>query len=228
MDHRQLRESPCNAGQAHCPVLLTSYSSTDCILIQHLWSSHDIIDIQDTEPDLTVFASASDKAAWEHKAAEYFGRKYYGLARQAYHNAGLSHEAHIAEAYLLREEAEGHALISVRRKAYETAACAFCDVAIAASADARSTYYRIAGECLLLVPNEARAAEAFQMGSEFTQAIQLYRRLGNFEQVANILQTHQAEVEPETEGQMRYASRLYYLITKKFKYVSDPLRSDVL
>ncbi len=172
---------------------------------------------------MSVFARASKKEAWDHKAHEYFNRKYFALAKQAYSNASLLHEAKVAEAYWLREEAGLYvATIAspARRQAFKAAAEAFGGIASAAGNDESHAYYRIAGECFLEVPDEPRAAEAFYMGCEYTQAIQLYRQVGNFERVAEILVQREREVEPDTAQRVRYASQLFYLISRKFRCVS--------
>lgn len=186
---------------------------------QRIWEKNDEIDWQECAPDIHLFASASTKAMWRNKGYEYFGRGYYDLARKAYRNAGLLHDAAVASAYLLRENAETLYSSAVqvvdrggRSHAYREAANAFDEVAPGAHGEDRSAYYRIAAECFLQIPDEARAAVAFENARDYNQAIKLHRGVGNFQQMIQVLCEMKDALKPDTLLKVQYASQLFCLL----------------
>lgn len=166
---------------------------------------------------------ASDRAAWAKRADDYFHvHKDFNHAQRAYRKAGLLYEAKIADAYFCRQKATLHDRTdgsSARSSAFSEAAAKFQALALVSSEAGASSYFRIAGECYLQVPEYDRAAKSFLMAGEVTQACLLYRKLGNFEQVVEILRERSTEIKTATEQNVRYAARLFYLTLRKFKCV---------
>ena len=173
---------------------------------------------------MSNFASPSDKSAWARRADHYFHVcKDFAHARQAYCNADLPYEAKVARAYLRRQQAlrqsEAAGDKHARSKAYRDAADEFYTLAGEAPPLKQDTYFRIAAECFLQVPDDVSAAESYIMSHNPTQAILIYRRLGDFSQIVKVLHQHRTELENSVEAQARYAARLFYLKNRDFKCV---------
>jgi hypothetical protein len=176
--------------------------------------------VQANDPDISQFASASNKSLWEKKAKQYFSQRYWRLARQAYENAGLLREASIATAYYLREHAmrfprDDDETRAARSKAYMEAAHAFSQVApTATNADDSRSYYRITAECFMEVPDETNAATAFEQGRLFSQAMELYHRHGDLERTVQLL-CGQYDLEPGIIDRVRYDAQLFCAINAR-------------
>ncbi|KAI0693636.1 hypothetical protein BC835DRAFT_1415776 [Cytidiella melzeri] len=192
-------------------------TSSNIESMQHIWEQREEIDLTRDDLDISEFASASSKSMWERKAEDYFKRAYYSHARKAFYNAGLYHEAAVASAYHLRESAEcvfTTIASRARSNAYNKAALAFDEVASATTSIEKYSYYRIAAECLLKIPDEGRAAIAFEKALHYIQALELHRNGGNFERTVQLLRDHE-DLEPATVFKVKYASQLFCLINVK-------------
>lgn len=159
---------------------------------------------------------------WKRKAYEYFQRGLYDLARRAFRNAGLTHNAAVASAYVLREFAD---LSSITVGAYERgerysrAAIAFDQVASETDEAQKLVYHRIAGECFAKVPDHGRAAASFENALDYDQAVRLYRDAGNFERTIQLLCEHKDALKPDSLLKVQYALQIFCLLNGRTRSV---------
>ncbi|KAI0089802.1 hypothetical protein BDY19DRAFT_992766 [Irpex rosettiformis] len=201
--------------------------------VRRIWEKNNEIDWQENYPDVSEFASASSRSTWQRKAYEYFVRGHYDLARRAYLNAGLLQDAAIASAYMLREYAEltsRTATASERSKRYSKAANAFDQVASETAEEEKLSYYRIAAECFMKVPDNRQAAIAFDSALDYNQAIRLHRDVGNFERTVQLLCENKNALQPDSLLKVQYASLIYCLLNRKIgdAYKISPDNIDLL
>lgn len=160
--------------------------------------------------DFSKFASASATSEWARKAKEFLADHRYGLAAQAFHMARLFHDADIAKALHLREQAE---LVPVgsRPEALRKATEAFKKAAHeSCSDDERFQLFCDAAGCLLEIPDIQTAASTYVEAHAYTRAVQLFRSIAKFNSALRVVHQHHGEIESATAENVTYAARLYY------------------
>lgn len=124
--------------------------------------------------------------------------------------ACLFHDADIANAFHLREQAE---LVSVghRPHALREATEAFMKVAHKSGPDnERVKFFSEAAECLLEIPDIQTAASTYVEAHAYTRATQLFRSIAKFKSALWVVHQHHGEIEPATAEKVTYAARLFY------------------
>lgn len=108
---------------------------------------------------------------------------------------------------------------STRPAAFESAAQAFLGCArdaLEGGSVKYKLYYQLAAQCLEEAGNVMQAAENYRIAENFTKAVVLFRKLGKFDDVYDIITNHSGKVSPEVLG-VKDVTRLYYLVDKKFR-----------
>ncbi|KAF8816728.1 hypothetical protein BYT27DRAFT_7237858 [Phlegmacium glaucopus] len=191
--------------------------------MRELWLS--LGQIQNCLPgnEFSDFAAPSSKEDWEKRAKEFFNLKQYALARDSFMKASNLRSAAIANAYVRQDIAQkipNHlGNIRTRTAAFESAAQAFLVCARDALKGGSVTYkryYRNAAECLEEAGNVIQAAENYRIAEDFTKAVLLFRKLGKFEDVYDIITNYGDKVAPEVLESVKDVTRLSYLTEKKF------------
>ena len=126
----------------------------------------------------------------------------------------------VSNAYVLRDIAEkmpNHlGTAKTRPAAFESAAQAFLACARDARESGSKTYkdcYQLAARYFGEAGNIIKAAENYRIAENFKMAAHLFRKLGKFDDVYDIITNHGDKVAPEDLD----ITRLYYLREKKFQ-----------
>lgn len=178
--------------------------------LQDIWAAKGEIETPTDGLDLSQFATASGQEEWARRGRDFFREARYKLAAQAWRMAGLLHDAAVANAFYLRDQVEVTSSTGLlRSKALKEAAEAFLLVARDEPIQARQDEYHVAGaECLLRVPDTAKAAFTYAQGREYTRAVQLFRSIAMFDEAIGIIRQH--SVNPATAAKVTYVAKLYY------------------
>lgn len=160
-----------------------------------------------------------------------FERKRYIQARHCYERAKMPLEKGIANAYFLREEARKRPTDTpqrskAREQAFSLAANAFLSCAEGAE-KAKIQYFRTAGDCFEASREGSRAAEAYHLAGDFTRAVQLYRKLGKFDEAIHVINLHRSQVTPTVVQEVTAVARLFYVSRRKFKWAYPYVSSIV-
>ncbi|KAJ3552328.1 hypothetical protein NM688_g4205 [Phlebia brevispora] len=192
-------------------------ASDRAIPMQRLWADRNQISVVD-QMDMSHFATSSSKEDWAKAALEFFEKKLFIHAQQAYTIADQPHKASVAAAYGLRESAEVLPLgvgkkAHLRSAAFRKAADAFLQLAPSEEADkARKSrlYYHHAAECLEHVPDKVQAAMAYSCAGNHTKAALLYKETANFDEAVDEVSSHEGDILPATTKSVRYTAGLWY------------------
>lgn len=175
--------------------------------------------------DFSDFAAPSSKEDWEKRAKEFFNLKQYAHARDSFMKATNLRSAAVANAYSRQAIAQqmpkplGHAT-NRRSAAFESAAQAFLVCArdaLEGRSGSYKPYYRLAAQCFEEADNITQAAENYRIAEEFTKAVLLFRKLGKFDDVYDIITYHEDKVAPQALESVKDVTRLFYLTEKKFQ-----------
>ena len=132
--------------------------------------------------------------------------------------------ATVAHAYILQDIAQKMPnTTNTRPAAFESAAQAFLACARDALEGGSVKYkfhHQSAAQCLEEAGNVIQAAENYRIAENFTKATLLFRKLGKFDDVYDIIINHSDKVAPEVLESVRDVTRLYYLTQKKFRWVT--------
>ena len=153
--------------------------------------------------------------------------QHFDEARFCYERAGMHVEVAIAHAYYLHgcaalKPSDGsRSAILERRKAFLDAATAFIGCAETAGAsclpERQKAYYRVAANAYLDANDDANAARIFVEAGEFLKGAEIYRRLGNFDEVVNIVQAHGSHMDTTSKSRLLHVCRLYYFQAKQYR-----------
>jgi hypothetical protein len=190
------------------------------------WSSENLVQNCTTGTDVPQLAVSSSPEEWAKMARTLFSHKRYFQAMHSYERAGKPREKAIAYAYHLREQARGIPVRNrpgdnERRNAYTKVTEAFLASAQEATIPReRSEYYRIAAEAFLVLEDHARAAQAFEKASIFTEAAQNYRHAGMFDETVSVIQNHSNAMDTSVMSKLTDVARYFYLQRGDLKCVS--------
>ena len=175
--------------------------------------------------DFSDFAVPSSQEDWGKKAQEYFNSKQYAHAKDSYIRANNTRSAKIANAYVLQDMAKNMpdrpgATTKTRRAAaaFELAAQEFLGCAhdaLEGGSIKNNLYHQLAAQCFEEADNIIQAAENYRIAENFTKAALLFRKLGRFDDVYDIIINHSNEIAEVLES-VRDGTRLYYLKEKRF------------
>ncbi|KAL1686635.1 P-loop containing nucleoside triphosphate hydrolase protein, partial [Schizophyllum commune] len=195
-----------------------------------LWTSWNRIDNR-TPANVPRLAVSSTRKEWEEEGIELFKSEHYDEARFCYERAGMLVEMAIAHAYYLHvcaalKPSDGsRSAILERRKAFLDAATAFIGCAETAGAsglpERQKAYYRVAANAYLDANDDANAARIFVEAGEFLKGAEIYRRLGNFDEVVNIVQAHGSHMDTTSKSRLLHVCRLYYFQAKQYRKACD-------
>ena len=168
---------------------------------------------------LGVSSSAEE---WEQAGLSLFKQKRYAHAMQCFQKARMHHEAGVANAYLLREEAQtvpsGEDGNSVQYKqAFTTAAEAFIESALSAPTE-KTTYYRIAAECFKECSKFPQAARYYIDAGEFDTGAELYCDNGMLSHAVKVVRQYEDKMKRGVVSRIEKENRIYYL-NRDLKYV---------
>ena len=185
-------------------------------------SRGDIINCR-PDDDFSDFAVPSSQEDWGKKAQEYFNLKQYAHAKDSYIRANNTRSAKIANAYALQDMAKNMpnppGAKTRRATAFELAAQAFLGCAhdaLEGGSIRNSLYHQLAAQCFEEADNIIQAAENYRIAENFTKAVLLFRKLGKFDDVYDIITNHSDKIAEVLES-VRDVTRLYYLKEKKFR-----------
>ena len=101
--------------------------------------------------------------------------------------------------------------------AFVSAAEAFAACATTAdSADARAKYLKHSGQCYYDGGKCLRAAETYERGRWFDDAATVYREMGRFDNIFEILTKYRSQMKPSIRESIEDVTRLYYVSRKEY------------
>ncbi|KAI0286423.1 hypothetical protein BC826DRAFT_1108859 [Russula brevipes] len=165
------------------------------------WSSESLVQNCAPGTDVPQFAVSSAPEEWAKMARTLFSHKRYFQAMHSYERAGMPREKAIAYAYHLREQARGIPIRNrpgdnERRSAYTKVAGAFLASAQEATIlRERNEYYRIAAEAFLVLEEHAKAAQAFEKASKFTEALNTIVMRAFYRKASRLFSSVEEELE---------------------------------
>ncbi|KAH6917677.1 hypothetical protein BKA70DRAFT_1178699 [Coprinopsis sp. MPI-PUGE-AT-0042] len=175
------------------------YDSSDKAgALQHVWTSLGLIDNFDPSggQQLPRFASASSRQEWQEAADRLFDNENYAEAVLAFKRAGSTRQAYVAQAYQLRKEAELTLPSSARKNLFRAAATAFLQCAEeAVDRDGPKVFRRVAGLCFCQAEDYALAAAAYRAAQQYASALQMYRKVGMFDEGVEIVKDHSRDIK---------------------------------
>ncbi|KAF7340238.1 UvrD-like helicase ATP-binding domain-containing protein [Mycena venus] len=205
-----------------------------------LWTSKDQVQNCVLGTDTPRFAISSTLEEWREQGRKLFDNKKFSQARLCYTRADMPHEAAVAQAYHLRDEASemsrnSRREIVARKAALSGAAAAFMDCAKNDRGDAARAYFRTAGECFESAEDLVQAIAAYSSARHFGKVAELYRRLGKFDDAVATVQTYRQHIDPDiiekvigvarffyfNKGQMGKASQLFVKPEEALAYLEE-------
>jgi tetratricopeptide (TPR) repeat protein len=191
---------------------------------QVFWTSRDLVmtRIPDTS-QLSHLAVQSSQEEWERTGRLLFNQKRYAHAMQCFKRASLQKEAAVANAYLLREDAQAmpsgeHGDEFPRTQAFTDAAEAFIKSAASATLQ-QITYYRIAAECFQECAKLSQAARSYIDAREFDHGAQIYLDAGMHSHAIRVIHEHKRDMRHDIVDQILFKCRLYYFQKLELMYV---------
>ncbi|PPQ98969.1 hypothetical protein CVT24_003465 [Panaeolus cyanescens] len=188
-----------------------------------LWESLGCITEVSFHEAFSNFAVQSSAEDWNHRAKEFFDQEKYALARDSYLRGKNERNAAVANAFYERDRAQRTPIESGRNKGsqraanFTRAAEAFARCAEEADGVSAGKKYRLfAGECFEEAKLLQRAVEQFRLAEEFTRAAILLRKLGSFDEVKDLLITHEDRIETHTFEILKDVVRLYYVSSRQY------------
>jgi hypothetical protein len=189
---------------------------------QAFWMSRDLVLTRTPGTSGPSLGVRSSQEEWEKTARSLFKNKRYAHAKQCFERASLQKEAAVANAYLLREEAqampsdEHHD--ALRTRAFTEVAEAFIKSATSASME-RMTYYRIAAECFRECAKLPEAARYYIDAKEFDIGAQMYLDSEMHSHAIRIIRRHERKMRHSIVDQILFRCRLYYFQKFELEYV---------
>jgi len=191
---------------------------------QTVWANRDYIRSCDPGDDLVGFAVPSSKEEWLVRAKELFDNRQFALASHSFEKGGNSKSAAVSHAYYLRETAlrtasqQKKGKTDPRAAAFQLAAKAFSSCAAdSVEHTARNLYYCIGAECSYEAGDFFNAAELYRLGEDYTRACPMFRKLGKFDDLFEIIVSFSNRIKPEVLEIMQDVARLFYVNRKDFK-----------
>lgn len=181
------------------------------------WTSKDLV--MTRIPETTGWDSlavSSSREEWEKTGRSLFKQKRYAHAAQCLQRASMTHEAAVASAYLLREQA--HAVsdsIVLRSEAFGDAAAAFNKCALLTTVESRA-YYRIAAECFQECGKFSEAARLYIKMEDSDSAAQAYLKAEMFDQAIQVVRENQDKMQGNVVSGIVHASYLHYWRRQEF------------
>ncbi len=153
------------------------------------------------------------------RAKLFFDNGQWLLAQQCYETGGKNQSAAVAEGYYQREEARriptGEQ--KTRKLAFASAAETFSFCAGNTNVvDDKNKYLKLSAECYEEGGNTLCAAETYRAGNWLAQATSLYRKLGKFGDIYDIITQPGIPLEAVPES-IRDVTRLYYVSNEEYE-----------
>ncbi|KAJ7237474.1 hypothetical protein B0H12DRAFT_1238216 [Mycena haematopus] len=206
-----------------------------------LWTSKDQVQNCALGTDTPRFAISSTPEEWGELGRKLFDNKQFSQARLCYTRAYMPHEAAVAEAYHLREEAREKPCslrreILSRKAAFRAAGTSFMSCAKNDGGDAAQVYFRTAGECFEIAEDIVQAIAAYKLARLFGRVAELYRHLGKFDEAVATVQNHGQDIADPgivkriinvarsfyfNKGQSEKASKLFIKPEEALAYLED-------
>ncbi|KAF7986147.1 hypothetical protein HWV62_38516 [Athelia sp. TMB] len=202
------------------------------ICSEMLWMKNGLIATCVPGDHVPQLATRSTKEAWSKKGRSFFINKRYLYAMEAYQKAGEDHNALIANAYYLRDEAQRTPIKSgprgdaASKSAFLNAANAF--LACAAQAPAATIkYFKSAADCFVKSGDDSRAADTYLKAGEYEVAAKLYRNVGRFEDAVNTIQQHPQRINAAVADSIMDVTRLVYLRDPESKHLTSACKATL-
>ncbi|KAF9509961.1 hypothetical protein BS47DRAFT_108769 [Hydnum rufescens UP504] len=178
----------------------------------NFWVTQNLVQVQDPSEDIPQLATQSTPEEWNTTGRYLFAKTLYVQAASCFAKANRDHDRRIAEAYQIRKEAR----VTNDILSFKEAGTAFSACASTAQGETAQGLYTRAAECFLQARETSLAADNYKAASEFTKAVQLYRKVGQFEDVASLLRPpdHSISlVDPGVADDMLDVVRMQFLRT---------------
>jgi len=174
---------------------------------------------------LEDFAVTSTKEDWAERARDFLQSEKFSLARDSFQRAEEHSWAAYANSHHLRQVAIRTPTIQYgkahnRKAAFKSAAHAFLQ-STRSNLDAAITRecYQLAAECFEEAAEILEAAKAHKDAANYMQSALLFRQLGMFNEVHDLILNHGRSFKPDHLEKIRDVARMYYVSRKNFKYV---------
>jgi hypothetical protein len=184
-----------------------------------LWQSRNQIFTCRPGQEPTDFAKPTNQDEWVKRAKLFFDNGQWLLAKQCYETGGKNKSAAVAEGYYQREEARRipTGKQKARKLAFGSAAETFSFCADNTNiVDDKNKYLKLSAECYEEGGDNSCAAKTYRKGNWFAQATSLYRKLGQFEDIYDIITQPGIPREAVPES-IRDVTRLYFVSKGKYK-----------
>ncbi|KAH9912842.1 uncharacterized protein BXZ73DRAFT_55806 [Epithele typhae] len=198
--------------------------------MKQLLSSLGLIKIHDPAKPLPTLTQSSTAEEWETQARTFFRIKLYAEAKRDFMRAGMEHECHVADAYLLRQEAAQSEAVDARtRNARETAYCSAARAFVAVADEApdsfdRQNFLRTAAMCFVDGGDTFSAAQQYEAAELYDEAAMHFRKAGKFDHATRVLKRH--EVSKEVREGIINVARLHYIKENKTAEARELFEDD--
>ena len=190
-------------------------------MFQAFWESRGQILSCRPGQESTDFARPSDEERWANRGKRFFDDCQWEHAKQCYKRAGKKQAESVADAYLQRERArripsEGKG--KARKSAFMSAAKAFESCSQNANDPlATSKYLKLFAGCLEEGNETRRAAEVYRQGNWVSDAARLYRKLGLFDEIFDIITQSDASLVATIPESIRDVTRLHFVSKEAYE-----------
>ncbi|RXW12996.1 hypothetical protein EST38_g12858 [Candolleomyces aberdarensis] len=203
-----------------------------------LWDSKGYIQSCLPGGSLPQLAVSSTPEEWATTARTLFTNRRYLQAMDAFKRAGMAREVKISHTHYLRGIARSLPSVnkettSVKRHALCSAADSFLECAHDAKGNERRVFFHNAADCFENagscgdnMEDYGKAARAYELASEYTPAVRLYRKTEMFDEAVNIIQNHRSEVDKRLANNVQDVARLFYFKNKEFGKARTLFESD--
>jgi tetratricopeptide (TPR) repeat protein len=153
------------------------------------------------------------------RGTSFMNNKKYQHAKFCYEKANAQEYIDIANAYLLRENAENLERSSKpmererSKAAFKLAGDAFVHL------PHHPTWAKLGGFCYARGNEHRKAGHAFLSADAYPEAAQQFWQVGDFDELHKILVQHRAELKPEEGRRMTERLKLHFLKAENYKYV---------
>ncbi|KAI0089831.1 hypothetical protein BDY19DRAFT_992789 [Irpex rosettiformis] len=184
--------------------------------LRMFWTAQGLVETMSAVGSVPQLASSSKLEEWAEMAKTLFANKRYSQASRAFERAKMPREKDIAGAYHLREAAQRtprsqNTVLNPREQAFHAAAEAFFLCAgLSPSRKERLAYYRIAAECYLEASELKKAAEAYILTEDHTQAAQVFRQGGLFDEAIDTIDQYKEQIQPIEAEKIRDVAKIHY------------------
>ncbi|KAF9014907.1 hypothetical protein BDQ17DRAFT_1418043 [Cyathus striatus] len=191
--------------------------SERCEPMKVLWTSRNQVQNCTPGTDVPQLAASSTPEEWEKMGRTLFQNKRYLQAMHCFDRAGIPRKSFVAHTYYLREQArmmpDGGSRQDriTHQQAYIKAADAFLKCA-SEGGNKKETiaYFRASGNCFERAQNDRRAAQAYYNAEDYSEAVQLYRKCGLFDEAVDIVMNHRGQVKLDVANGVIDVARLFY------------------